>query len=34
MLNEGKTLREIRVAIDKTYADLIDQSTPTPYPPA
>ena len=33
MLQEGKTPREIRVAVDQTYADKIDYATPTPYPP-
>jgi hypothetical protein len=34
MLDEGKTPRQIRAAIDHTYADKIDAATPTPYPPA
>ena len=34
MLKTGKPLRVIRAAIDRTYADQIDASTPTPYPPA
>jgi hypothetical protein len=34
MLDQGKPLRDIRVAIDRKYADKIDFSTPTPYPPA
>jgi hypothetical protein len=34
MLNEGKSPRDIRAAIDRTYLKLIDRSTPTPYPPA
>lgn len=34
MLDQGKTPRAIRVAIDRKYADSIDYSTPTPYPPA
>ena len=31
---EGKAPRQIRSAIDATYIDVIDQATPTPYPPA
>jgi hypothetical protein len=34
MLDQGKSLRDIRVAIDRKYADKIEFSTPTPYPPA
>ena len=34
MLDEGKAPRAIRAAIDRTYADKIEFSTPTPYPPA
>ena len=34
MLDEGMTPREIRTAIDRTYADQIEFATPTPYPPA
>jgi len=34
MLDEGKGLRDIRAAIDRTYADKIEYATPTPYPPA
>jgi hypothetical protein len=34
MVAEGKAPREIRTAIDRTYADKIQSSTPTPYPPA
>ena len=34
MLDEGMALRDIRATIDHTYADLIEASTPTPYPPA
>jgi hypothetical protein len=34
MLDSGMGLREIRVAIDQSYANLINASTPTPYPPA
>jgi hypothetical protein len=34
MLNEGKALRDIRVAIDRKYADKIESAKPTPYPPA
>ncbi len=30
---QGMTPRRIRAAIDD-YTDLIDQATPTPYPPA
>jgi hypothetical protein len=33
MLGDGKAPREIRAAIDRTYADKIGSSTPTPYPP-
>jgi hypothetical protein len=33
MLGEGKTPREIRAAIDQTYADSMKYATPTPYPP-
>jgi hypothetical protein len=33
LLGQGKTPREIRAAVDRTYADKIDSSTPTPYPP-
>jgi hypothetical protein len=33
MLSQGKTPRVIRAAIDRKYADKIDRSTPTPYPP-
>ena len=33
MLDQGKRPREIRAAIDRKYADKIDMSTPTPYPP-
>jgi hypothetical protein len=31
---QGKSPRAIRAAIDAQYAALIDQATPTPYPPA
>lgn len=31
---QGLSPVEIRTAIDAKYADLIDQATPTPYPPA
>jgi hypothetical protein len=31
---QGMTPRKIRSAVDAKYADLIDQATPTPYPPA
>ena len=31
---EGKTPLEIRAAVDAKYIDLIDNATPTPYPPA
>jgi hypothetical protein len=34
MLDQGESLRDIRVAIDRKYADRIEFSTPTPYPPA
>jgi hypothetical protein len=34
MAGEGKSPRQIRSVIDRTYADKIDISTPTPYPPA
>jgi hypothetical protein len=34
MLDEDKTPREIRAAIDRAYADDIEYSTSTPYPPA
>lgn len=34
MLEDGASPREIRAAIDAEYADSIDASTPTPYPPA
>jgi hypothetical protein len=34
MVAEGRASREIRAAIDRTYADKIESSTPTPYPPA
>jgi len=34
MVDKGKAPREIRAAIDRTYADQIEFSTPTPYPPA
>jgi hypothetical protein len=34
MLNEGKSPRQMRAAIDREYADKIDAATPTPYPPA
>ena len=34
MLGEGKSPRDIRVAIDNHYASAIDEATPTPYPPA
>jgi hypothetical protein len=30
---EGKTPSQIRAAIDAKYIALIDQATPTPYPP-
>jgi hypothetical protein len=29
----GKSPFQIRTAIDSKYIDLIDQATPTPYPP-
>ena len=31
---EGKTPYQIRAAVDAKYLDLIDNATPTPYPPA
>jgi hypothetical protein len=31
---QGMTPRKIRSAVDAKYADLLDQATPTPYPPA
>jgi hypothetical protein len=34
MLDEGKSPRQIRAAIDAKYADQIEYATPTPYPPA
>ena len=34
MLDKGMSPRQIRIAIDTKYASLIDQATPTPYPPA
>jgi hypothetical protein len=34
MQEQGMTLRAMREAIDAQYADQIDLSTPTPYPPA
>jgi hypothetical protein len=34
MLEQGMSPRDIRAAIDDTYAGQIDQATPTPYPPA
>ena len=34
MLDQGKTPRQIRTAIDHSYADKMDHATPTPYPPA
>jgi hypothetical protein len=34
MSEQGLSPRAIRAAIDTQYADLIDQATPTPYPPA
>jgi hypothetical protein len=34
MLDQGKPLRDVRAAIDRKYADVIDRATPTPYPPA
>ena len=34
LLAEGKTPFQIRAAVDKTYSQLIDNATPTPYPPA
>jgi len=34
MLDQGKSPREIRAAIDTRYAAQIDMATETPYPPA
>ena len=34
MLEEGKSPREMRVEIDRTYADQMAYATPTPYPQA
>ena len=34
MNSKGMSPREIRTAIDATYADQIDNATPTPYPAA
>jgi len=34
MNKQGISPRQIRAAIDAKYANLIDQATPTPYPPA
>ncbi len=34
MLNQGKAARDIRVEIDRRYADNMKSATPTPYPPA
>jgi hypothetical protein len=31
---KGMSPRAIRIAIDTTYADLIEKATPTPYPPS
>jgi hypothetical protein len=31
---QGVTPRKVRAAIDAIYISLIDQATPTPYPPA
>jgi hypothetical protein len=31
---KGMGPRAIRIAVDKKYSNLIDQATPTPYPPA
>jgi hypothetical protein len=33
MQQQGMSPRAMRVAIDAQYADQIDLSTPTPYPP-
>ncbi len=30
---EGRTPFQIRSAVDHKYIDLIDNATPTPYPP-
>ena len=32
--SEGKTPYQIRAAVDAKYVQLIDNATPTPYPPA
>jgi hypothetical protein len=34
MQAQGMRPREMRAAIDKKYANYIDQATPTPYPSA
>jgi len=31
---QGMSPRKIRTTIDAKYINLIDQATPTPYPPA
>jgi hypothetical protein len=32
--SQGLAPRKIRAALDAKYSALIDQATPTPYPPA
>lgn len=34
MQAQGVAPRAMRATIDRTYARLINQATPTPYPPA
>lgn len=34
MKDRGMAPRAIRAEIDRTYAEVIDRATPTPYPPA
>ena len=34
MLDQGKSPRAIRRAIDEKYIAAMDSATPTPYPPA
>jgi hypothetical protein len=33
LLDQGMTPRAIRAAVDAKYASVIDEATPTPYPP-
>jgi hypothetical protein len=33
MLDQGMRPRAIRAAVDAKYAGVIDDATPTPYPP-